>query len=116
MGKSARNRQRVGSAVPPADSHRVLSDAEIDAAVADLEAQARYAVATRYADRVSLTALGELWQVRLEAEDRAARMVVTLRKQGVSWAAIGRVTGVTPQGAMARWRRLVDVADGGVPS
>lgn len=114
MGKAARNRQRdrlSGQPIHiPADLHDSGTDwAEIDAAVRAMEADARMAVALRYADVTSLAALSELWRVKLDAEQRAGEMVVRLKRDGVSWAAIGRVTGgISGQGAMARWRKLLD--------
>lgn len=42
-----------------------------------------------------------------QAEDRITRAVVTARREGASWAAIGQALGVSPQAAHRKYRQAV---------
>jgi DNA invertase Pin-like site-specific DNA recombinase len=60
--------------------------------------------ANRERRRVDLEDLRDAIEAKRRADEDARTIVRTLRANGVSWAAIGRVCGISSQGAYYRWR------------
>jgi hypothetical protein len=47
--------------------------------------------------------LESVWARRARLEEQAERLVIACRRKGFSWADIGKMTGMTSQGAWLRW-------------
>lgn len=58
----------------------------------------------RQSQRVTLLDLADAWERRRRADEDVRTMALSLRSGGVTWSAIGQAVGLTPQGAMYRFR------------
>ena len=59
----------------------------------------------RERQRHELADLAEAWERRRRADEDVRTIALALRAGGVTWSAIGRAVGMTPQGAMYRFRQ-----------